>query len=53
MSTYDDLALRTVIDHHLKEAIRLMKATGEGADPDVWDELKIYMPPDARDGGRT
>jgi hypothetical protein len=45
MSTDDDLALRPVIDHHLREAIRLMKATGEGADPSVWDELRIYMPP--------
>lgn len=37
-----------VIRYHLTEAIRLMKATGEGPDPEVWDEIRLYMPPERR-----
>lgn len=35
---------RSVIDHHFRVAIDLMKATGEGADPAIWYELKLFMP---------
>ena len=48
MTTTDDLALIPVINHHLTEAIRLMKATGEGPAPEIWYELRVYMPPERK-----
>lgn len=39
---------RSVIEHHLRIAIDLMKVTGEGPDPTIWYDLAPFIPPDPR-----
>ena len=40
----DNVAMIPVIEHHLMEAVRLMKASGEGPSMKIWYELEVFMP---------